>query len=102
MGVAGPAAGPPSRRGGVMRFHSRPGEERLEQQQDIEFVRNYIKDIAPERNKHIFEDYYGLREDDPINMTTLATKFGVSKQRCQQIISREIRKMKELYSTIDS
>ena len=77
-------------------------QERLEQQQDIEFVRNYIKDIAPERNKHMFEDYYGLREDEPVNMTTLATKFGVSKQRCQQIISREIRKMKELYSTIDS
>lgn len=77
-------------------------QERLEQQQDMEFVRNYIKDIAPERNKIMFEDYYGLREDEPVNMNVLAERFGVSKQRCQQIISREVKKMKEMYSTIDS
>ena len=46
--------------------------------------------------------YYGLGNEDPINMTILSDIHKVSKQRCQQIISAEVEKIGVAYNHIDS
>ena len=46
--------------------------------------------------------YYGLEDDEPVNMTVLSDIHKVSKQRCQQIISAEVQKIGVAYNHIDS
>lgn len=77
-------------------------EDIIQKDHDIYFVQKFVRDIESDRSREMVKAYYGLEDEKPINMTALSSIYNLSKQRCQQIISKEIRKMREMYSTIDS
>ena len=74
----------------------------LQKKFDIRFVQQSVKAIKSDRNRDMVIAYYGLGNEDPINMTILSDIHKVSKQRCQQIISAEVEKIGVAYSHIDS
>lgn len=75
-----------------------PVDEMLQKKHDIYFVQHFVSQIKSERNREMLKAYYGLDNSEPINMTVLSDIYNVSKQRCQQIISAEVKKIGEAYS----
>lgn len=80
---------------------SAPVDELIQKQHDIHFVQQFVSQIKSERNREMLKAYYGLEDSEPINMTVLSDIYKVSKQRCQQIISAEVKKIGEAYSHLD-
>ena len=78
-----------------------PIDEIIQKQHDIYFVQKFVSQIKSERNREMLKAYYGLDDEDPLNMTALSDIYKVSKQRCQQIISAEVKKIGEAYSHLD-
>lgn len=79
-----------------------PVWDTLQKKFDISFVQQSIESIKSERNRDMVIAYYGLEDDEPVNMTVLSDIHKVSKQRCQQIISAEVQKIGVAYNHIDS
>ena len=79
-----------------------PVWDTLQKKFDIRFVQQSVDAIKSERNRDMVIAYYGLENDEPVNMTALSDIHKVSKQRCQQIISAEVEKIGVAYNHIDS
>jgi DNA-directed RNA polymerase sigma subunit (sigma70/sigma32) len=77
-------------------------EDIIQKEHDIYFVQKFVGDIKSERNREMLKAYYGLDDEDPLNMTALSDIYKVSKQRCQQIISAEVKKIAIAYAGLDS
>lgn len=78
-----------------------PLDDLIQKQHDIYFVQKFVSQIKSDRNREMLKAYYGLDDEEPINMTALSDIYNVSKQRCQQIISAEVKKIGEAYSHLD-
>ena len=79
-----------------------PVWDTLQKKFDIRFVQQSVDAIKSERNRDMVIAYYGLHDDEPVNMTVLSDIHKVSKQRCQQIIAAEVQKIGVAYNHIDS
>tara|TARA_R110002153_G_scaffold6939_3_gene31475 strand:- start:240 stop:869 length:630 start_codon:yes stop_codon:yes gene_type:complete len=77
-----------------------PPDEALERNEDIQFVQNFVRDIPSDRNREMILQYYGLNDFEAKNMVLLSGQFGVTKQRCQQIISQHAQKMMREYKNL--
>lgn len=79
-----------------------PVDEIIQKQHDIYFVQKFITEIKSERSRQMVIDYYGLSGEDPKSTGVLSEIHKVSRQRIQQIVSREVKNMAMAYSKIDS
>lgn len=74
----------------------------LQQREATQFLQESLRNIKKDRTREMIVAYYGLGKEDKVNMNVLSERYSVSKQRCQQIISEEIKKMAKEYPQLDS
>ena len=65
----------------------------LQQREATQFLQESLRNIKQDRTREMIVAYYGLGEEDKVNMSVLSERYSVSRQRCQQIISEEIKRM---------
>ena len=65
----------------------------LQQREATQFLQESLRNIKKDRTREMIVAYYGLGEEDKVNMSVLSERYSVSRQRCQQIISEEIKRM---------
>ena len=74
----------------------------LQQREASQSLQESLRNIKKDRTREMIVAYYGLGEEDNVNMNVLSERYSVSKQRCQQIISEEIKRMAKEYPQLDS
>ena len=74
----------------------------LQQREAAQYLQESLRNIKKDRTREMIVAYYGLGEEDKVNMNVLSERYSVSKQRCQQIISEEIKKMAKENPQLDS